>query len=330
MTRYGTTVSYRQVHRGVPVFGALLRAHLDHQGDLTSVNGFAAPDLDQSVKPRLTAAQAGTRAVAAVKADPPGHNGVAGSTTGLKAVSSDLMVYRTGSVRGDTGENVLVYVVEASNGANVRDMVFVDAASGKLVNRYSLVHDALDRKVYEKSYAPESLVWQEGDPFPGDLTTDQQNIVEASGESYWFFQNAFGRDSYDDQGHTMETVNNDPRISCPNANWNGTTTNYCNGVTSDDVVAHEWGHAYTEETHGLIYQWQPGALNEAYSDIWGETVDLINGRMDEDENLSERADGQCSKYTRGAISMTINAPASVAGPCTAAPAAFGPVFDRRA
>ena len=75
----------------------------------------------------------------------------------------------------------------------------------------------------------------------------------------------------------MKIINNDPRISCPNANWNGLTTNYCNGVTSDDVVAHEWGHAYTERTHGLIYQWQPGALNESYSDIWGEVVDQING-----------------------------------------------------
>ena len=61
------------------------------------------------------------------------------------------------------------------------------------------------------------------------------------------------------------------------------TTNYCDGVSSDDVVAHEWGHAYTERTSGLIYQWQPGAMNEAYSDIWGETVDLINDRQDEGE-----------------------------------------------
>ena len=75
----------------------------------------------------------------------------------------------------------------------------------------------------------------------------------------------------------MRSVNNDPTIACPNANWNGATTNYCNGVTSDDVVAHEWGHAYTEYTHDLIYQWQPGALNESYSDIWGETVDMLNG-----------------------------------------------------
>ncbi len=41
---------------------------------------------------------------------------------------------------------------------------------------------------------------------------------------------------------------------------------------------HEWGHAYTEYTDGLIYAWQPGALNEAASDIFGETVDLLNGR----------------------------------------------------
>ena len=48
--------------------------------------------------------------------------------------------------------------------------------------------------------------------------------------------------------------------------------------TGDDTVAHEWGHAYTDTTHNLIYQWQSGALNESYSDIWGEVVDLLNGR----------------------------------------------------
>ena len=94
----------------------------------------------------------------------------------------------------------------------------------------------------------------------------------------------------------MISINNDPRIACPNASWNGSTTNYCDGVSSDDVVAHEWGHAYTEFTSGLIYQWQPGAMNEAYSDIWGETVDLINGRQDDDEGdiTAPREVGECS------------------------------------
>ena len=64
---------------------------------------------------------------------------------------------------------------------------------------------------------------------------------------------------------------------CPNASWNGSITSFCEGMAADDVIAHEWTHAYTDATHDLIYQWQPGALNEAYSDIFGEIVDLLNG-----------------------------------------------------
>ncbi|MCK5923268.1 MAG: M4 family metallopeptidase, partial [Methylococcales bacterium] len=101
-----------------------------------------------------------------------------------------------------------------------------------------------------------------------------------------------GYASYDGADATMITVNNDPGISCPNANWNGTSTNYCSGVTGDDTVAHEWGHAYTEYTHGLVYAWQPGALNESYSDIWGEIVDLVNGRGSDDAGT--RTDGSCA------------------------------------
>jgi Zn-dependent metalloprotease len=326
----GSTVTYVQEYSGVPVFGAMLRAHVDRQGDLTAVNGSAVPDLaGLSVDPGLSAAAAGQRAVAFVKAEPPGHDGQAADTTGVKAVSTDLVIYREGLVRGVAGESSLAYVVEVSNRANIRDMVFLLASSGKVVNRYSMVHDALERRVYERTYDPASVVWEEGDPFPGTLNEDQQNIVNGSGESYWFFHNVFGRDSYDGAGHDMETVNNDPRINCPNANWNGVTTNYCNGVTSDDVVAHEWGHAYTEYTHGLIYQWQPGALNESYSDIWGETIDLINGRQDDDEGdiTAKRSDGLCSTHTPARPLLTINSPAEIAKDCATGGAAFGPQLD---
>ena len=131
--------------------------------------------------------------------------------------------------------------------------------------------------------------------------------MEGTGESYWLYKNAFDYDSYDDDGAVMRTVNNDPTISCPNANWNGVTTNYCDGVTSDDTVSHEWGHAYTEYTSGLVYQWQSGAMNEAYSDIWGETVDHINARFNEVPD-GPRTVGQCSAFTRADVELDINAP----------------------
>lgn len=329
--KLGTLVSYHQEFEGVPVFGSALRAHVDTQGNLTAVNGELVPVRDVDTDAGLTVAQAGDRAVNLVEAQPPTDADGHADTEGIRAKSTDLVIYKQGLVQGlPNGATSLVYVVEVSNDLNVRDMVFVDADTGKVVNRYSMIHDALDRELYETS--PDTTpVWQEGDTFPGSLNEDQQNLVTSTGESYWFFENTFGRDSYDGLGSTMKTVNNDPRIACPNANWNGVTTNYCDGVTSDDVVSHEWGHAYTEFTHGLIYQWQSGALNEAYSDIFGETVDLINGREDEGEGdfTTPRPDGLCSKFTRGAIGATINSPPAIAGPCAgSAAAAFGPVFDK--
>ena len=212
----GWTASYSQSYRGVPVFGAMLRAHLDSDGALTSVNGYAAPDLNLSVDPRLSEADASSTAVSAVQADPPGDDT---DTSGLVARDTTLTIYRTGLARGDAGAAVLAYVVEVSNAA-VRDKVFVDAQTGKVVNRYSMVNDALERVLYESN--PETPpVWEEGDPFPGTLTPDQQNLVLGTGESYWFFANGFGRDSYDDHGAPMRTVNNDPRSRAPTPTGTG-------------------------------------------------------------------------------------------------------------
>jgi Zn-dependent metalloprotease len=328
--QFGAThVSYRQVYQGVPVFGGILRAHLDANNNLTAVNGVFVPDLNLATKPKLSAADAGRLAIAAVVADPPRSEANADIARPLKAAdlsaaSTTLYVYRIGLVRNAPGTSQLVYQVEVTNGSNVRDFVFVHAHSGKLVNRYSAIHDNHDglfRVLYEQNTG--NQVWQEGDAFPGGLNTDQQNIVNFSGDSYYYFLNAFERNSYDGLGAHMRSVNNDPTIACPNANWNGATTNYCNGVTSDDVVAHEWGHAYTEYTHNLIYQWQSGALNESYSDIWGEVVDQLNG-AGTDAPAPVRTVGECSTHTAARPTLIINSPAAIAEECAAAPAAFGP------
>ncbi len=325
-----TTVTYVQRYHGVPVFGSMLRVHLDRHRNLTSVNGVLAPVKGLSLGRDTSRKEAAARAVALVRAQPPGVDGRHLSTQGIKAVSTKLVVYRHGLVQGiDKGRTELAYQVTVSNNRNVRDVVFVTANAGKVINRYSLIDDALFRVLYEASLKPNGTiqfkkVWQEGQP-QNKLNTDQKNMEDSTQEAYWFFHNAFNRDSYDDAGHQMVTVNNDPRIDCPNANWNGSTTNYCDGVSSDDVVAHEWGHAYTEFTDGLLYQWQPGAMNEAYSDIWGETIDLINGRQDEGEGDIDAARpvGQCSTHSSALPLLTINAPAAIAKDCLTGGASFG-------
>ncbi|MBU2697550.1 M4 family metallopeptidase [Pimelobacter sp. 30-1] len=324
----GYTVDFTQRYQGVPVFGSKLRAQVDNQGDLTSVSGFVAPSIAVGTTPRIDKATASTTAIRLASRAPAG-TGDSGAdkpkASSLSVTKAELVIYRLGALQGVEGRNLLAWVVEVTDGAQVRETSVLDALTGKAVNRYSMMAHALDRELHEESIE-DTPVWKEGDAFPGTLDQDQKNEIQGTGEAYWFFKNSFGRDSFDGNGKKMITVNNDPDIACPNANWNGTSTNYCSGVSSDDTVAHEWGHAYTEYTSGLLYQWQSGAMNEAYSDIWGETVDMLNDRFNTPDETALRTDGHCSQGTRTDISLVVNSPAEAAGSCVVVPASFGPVI----
>lgn len=313
-------LSYQQVYQGVPVFAAILRVHYNAAGALTAANGVFVPRINVNVAPSRSATSAASTAIAATALSR-SIDGVTVLASDLSAAATKLYVYRDGLIKGVPGPDYLVYEVEVRGGA-VRDFVYVDAHTGKIVNHIT-ASEAMYRTLSESNLA--NQIWQEGDPFPGALNIDQQNIINASGHSYRFFSNAFGRDSYDAAGAHMRSVNNDPTISCPNANWNGVSTNYCNGVTSDDVVAHEWGHAYTQYTSDLIYQWQPGALNESYSDIWGETVDLING-VQTDAPAPVRTVNSCSTFETTPPVLVVNSPAAIAGTYAAGSASFGPAL----
>jgi Zn-dependent metalloprotease len=45
-----------------------------------------------------------------------------------------------------------------------------------------------------------------------------------------------------------------------------------------DVVAHEFSHGWTWQTSNLEYKYQSGALNEAFSDIFGAVVERYSRR----------------------------------------------------
>src|SRR4029077_18093897 len=187
-----------------------------------------------------------------------------------------------GLLEGGSVESRLAYAIEVS-GTDTREQVWIDANDGSVLNKISLRPDALFRIAYSPQYDPSNpnmfVIRKEGDPpvspVPGQNSAID-NLYDFTGFAYYFYASSFGRDSYDALGKTMRTVLlvND---QCPNAYWNGTTTNYCPGFDEDDLLSHELSHAYTEYTHGLIYSYQAGALNESYSDIFGETVDLLNG-----------------------------------------------------
>jgi bacillolysin len=97
-----------------------------------------------------------------------------------------------------------------------------------------------------------------------------------------FYADAFGRNSIDDNGMTIiSTVHYD--VGYCNAFWNGEQMTYGDGDTPEtckplsgglDVIGHELTHGVTEFTSGLIYENESGALNEAFSDMMGNTTEF--------------------------------------------------------
>jgi cysteine-rich repeat protein len=317
-------LTYRQEHEGLPVFAGLLRAHFDAQGRLTVVNGLFVPDIGVPTTPEVSAQEASRLALA----DTP----VPAGSPAPQVAATTLMVFRTNLARGTSGTSHLVWELELSNGADVREFVYIDAHDGGEVDRISGIHEGLDRMIYDgpaggyNAMDPTANVLRkEGDAPTGDVGTD--NLYDFAGEVYTLFFNTFGVDGYDGQGATMRSVKDANRAGfCPNAAWNSVFTQYCTGTITDDIVAHEWGHAYTEHSHNLIYQWQPGGLNESYSDIWGELVDLLN-ESGLDQPNTHRGDGACSIYRADPLAVSVSEPVSLAGDLQAGSAAFGPRVD---
>lgn len=119
--------------------------------------------------------------------------------------------------------------------------------------------------------------WNNVNAAQDEIATDAHFGAE---KTYDYFFLKFGRDSYDDNGAALNSfVHYDQDYE--NAFWDGTRMTYGDGngtqtgpFTSLDVCAHEITHAVTEHTANLIYQDEPGALNEAFSDIFAAAVEF--------------------------------------------------------
>jgi len=96
---------------------------------------------------------------------------------------------------------------------------------------------------------------------------------------YDYWQEVHGRNSFDNQGGQMNVYVH-YSVDYDNAYWNGSvftfgdgSDTYFDALASLDVSAHEHGHGVCSYTADLIYSYESGALNEAFSDIWGACLE---------------------------------------------------------
>lgn len=313
--------TYLQRYRGVPVFSGMVLVHFDADDELVAVNGTIVPDIAVDPIPTRSRAQAALVALGEVRRE-------VADVPALQVGEQTLLVFREGLLQGVPGADHLAWRVEVTNSKDVREFVFVDAHTGKVITRITGIYHAIHRRIHQVNFG--NIVWDEGDALPYDTgapsNDDQVNgIIDTSKDVYDFFFNLSSGAylSWDGNDALMHTVWEASFLGCPNASWNGQSTNYCDGVAADDIVGHEWVHGYTERTHGLIYQWQSGALNESYSDMFGEVVDQING-LGVDSPQTVRTVGACSAAGATLVSLEVLTPPGIAGPYTVGGAAFNP------
>ena len=151
------------------------------------------------------------------------------------------------------------------------------------------------------------------DVFAADAASLDKDAVDALGYSqmvYDYLRTQFGLDSYDNRGGSMLLLTEthspfadiEPEDSCHGeavprgsrggAFFAGQSIGFTEGFPDNDagewddlplsvsldVVAHEWGHGVTHWLNGspdqaLVYAWESGALNEAFSDWMGTAVE---------------------------------------------------------
>jgi bacillolysin len=300
----------RQIHAGIPIFGAETIVMLDDGG----AAGYEAAAL--AVNPALdrlpTAPVVGPdRAAAAAIAWASNRN----SKVAYEARPAELQIFAP-EILHAAGEPRLVWNLEVGPrtdrsvgprgegsrggvpgtkgaGAAVPGAAYrllIDAADGAIVRAYPLSWSVLERQIYdsEDTNLPyKTLARSEGAPATGIADVDKS--YDQLADVYLFYAYQYGRDGMDGSGLLNRSDVRYCRNSCPyyNAYWDAweQTLFFGNGWAADDITAHEFTHGVTEYESGLIYENASGAINESMSDIFGEIVDLTNGHGVDDSTV---------------------------------------------
>jgi vibriolysin len=265
-------VKFQQTIKGLPVFGAEYVVHSDAGGKVIAMNGrFEAADEKLPRNASMKSGNAMDRALAQA------------GLTGARVVDNPTLMYYVNEK--SNAFLVWAFTVEYTDDRGPqRDLIFADSTSGDLDGKAPRYYYLKSRKVYTANNGtslPGSLLWSEGGTQTSDTTA--QAAYNYAGNVYDFYKNVFNRDSYDNAGATIiSSVHYS--TSYNNAFWNGSQMVYGDGDGTQfaplskalDVDAHELTHAVTERTANLTYSNESGALNEATSDILGNSCEAYS------------------------------------------------------
>ncbi len=126
------------------------------------------------------------------------------------------------------------------------------------------------------SYAGATDITSASTSFTSDITANQAHWgAERTFDYYWVTHN---RNSYNNAGAPIRSYVH-YSTNYANAFWDGSRMTYGDGnatyspLVSLDICGHEITHGVTQFSANLTYSNQSGALNESFSDIFGECIE---------------------------------------------------------
>jgi len=260
-------VRIQQRINGLAVVGAQMIVHGDAlTGEVYSVNGRFVASAGLEQKADLGAEEA--LEVAAKEA------GIFGT-----AVDEPELVYVLGSDEKAHLAWRTRVEYRSPQGQEIDDL-FADAANGQLLARHPKVFRAKAWKTYDGEndvFLPGTLVCSNNQSCSDSI---EQNVHDAASDVYDYYAAKFNRNSWNGSGAVVtSTVHHGPGVV--SAVWSGAQMVFGDGDgiesgplgNSLDVVAHEFTHGVTQEESDLIYSGESGALNEAWSDIFGAATE---------------------------------------------------------
>jgi len=293
---------YEQQHEGLPIFGNTYVLH-EKAGRVTSASGLYSPQMKQPAHPDISAATAISLAKSAMKAEQYAET----------MLQPTLCFVDPAFPRMSESTRLSYQIDLHSTKPFDKQRYFIDAHSGKVIRHFPLVlEEGVPSKAKTKYYGTQNIVTDSlapnqfvlRDPGRGggivvkgtngsaftntnsnwDLTNQQQDEVALDAhyctqEYFDMMLKDYDWEGIDGKGKALIAVVHKNEYGGANAFWDGTATNYGDGdcnygpLTTLEVVGHEFTHGLIEYTSNLVYDQEPGAINESLADMFGKMLE---------------------------------------------------------
>jgi bacillolysin len=300
---------YQQLYKGIPVEGAQVTLHYQDNAP-TMITGYFAEIGQLNVKAQVQNEAALNRAKTKVNAKVYAWESGHSMHMDMEEPEGELVVFtdNNGFVQPKLAYKIDVYALEPLYRADV----FVDATNGDILFENPRIHDADVAATGTSSYngnvsftadqngttyrlrqvadGIETFDLNNGTNYSNatdvisnsiNFTSDPTAIQAHWGaeQTHGYFQQKHNRNSYNGSGAVIRSYVH-YASGYVNAFWDGSRMTYGDGdgvnygpLVSLDIVGHEIAHGVTEYSANLVYQRESGALNESFSDIFGEAIE---------------------------------------------------------